>query len=151
MLQLRGKYVTNRGNYSNREMYLRDVVPWSLIWGAQNERHALDNVLFGLKPGNAEWSDACEVAKILEAPHSYCALNQKPSEMFLSAMKRAGLAVTEVVTDRDKYEAWIQRYVLDEVFQEPWRQAYKQTEYKVRANSNEGMRSCPCYKSITVL
>ena len=80
-------------------MNLRDIIPWSLIWGVQNGRHARElerGALFGLTPADSEWMTACNVAKLLprqkysQRSHD---MKRKPSAKFLAGMKKAGLLV----------------------------------------------------------
>ncbi len=132
-------------------MSLRDIIPWSLVWGAQNERHVLDNLLFGLRPGDADWDEACHVAKILGPEPRYLNLHHKPSASLLSGLKRSGLTVVEIVSDRAKYEAWIQKYVSEEIHRPAWRQAYKQAMYRVFNYNDKDVTTCAFHESVAVL
>lgn len=95
-------------------MDLRDIVPWSLIWGAQNQCHKQELdiiVLLGLTPNDTEWVKACEVAaKLLPSQHynpDAIELEGKPSEAFLAGMRKAGLLVAEIIFDEADPKAYV--------------------------------------------
>ena len=100
-------------------MDLRDIIPWSLIWGAQNQRHKAEldrTVLLGVTPKDTEWVTACDVAAKLLPQHKWnpdaIELEEKPSESFLAGMRKAGLLVAVTVFDKADPNAYL--HTLDE-------------------------------------